>query len=109
MKLVQTLSNNYQLILLSDHIKEWGEYILDNNQEISIFEHQFFSYEYGKLKTDEGCFEYVLSELKINPEETIFIDDCQENIDMAKKSGISGVLFENAEQLKKELRKRKIL
>lgn len=64
MKIIEKLKDKYHLILLSDHVKEWMEYILENNTDIAIFDHQYFSYEYGKLKEDEGCFEYVLQDLR---------------------------------------------
>ena len=109
MKIVKKLKGRYQLILLSDHIREWAQYILENNAELDIFEHQYFSYDYGLLKTDEGCFNYILKDLGIEAEETIFIDDSQENIEMAKKSGMDGILFKSAEDLEKNLKKRGVL
>lgn len=63
-EIIQKLKGKYQLILLSDHVKEWMEYIAENNTEVSIFDRQYFSYEYGKLKEDEGCFEYILEDLR---------------------------------------------
>ncbi len=106
MEIVKKLKCQYNLILLSDHIKEWVEYILENNAKLAIFEYQYFSYHYGLLKTDEGCFEYILKDLGIVPEETIFIDDSLENVEMARKSGIDGIIFTNAKELRKELNKR---
>ncbi len=109
MEIVKKLKKQYHLILLSDHMREWVEFILENNAELNIFEHQYFSYDYGLLKTDEGCFDYILKDLKIKSEETIFIDDSKENVAMARKSGIDGIVFQSAEDLERELRERKIL
>ena len=108
-EILQRLKENYLLVLLSDHVKEWMEFIVENNREINLFKYKYFSYEYGKLKTDEGCFEYIVKDLQINPKETIFIDDCQENIDMANQEGIEGIVFKSAKQLENELIKRRIL
>lgn len=109
MDIIKKLEKDYNLILLSDHIKEWMEYILENNKEIDIFKHKYFSYEYGKLKSDEGCFKYIIEDRKIDPKETIFIDDYLVNIEMAQKAGIDGIVFKDAETLKKELEGRGIL
>lgn len=108
-KIVEKLKEKYKLILLSDHIKEWVEYILNTNKELEIFKHKYFSYEYGMLKEDEGTFKYILEKEKILPSETIFIDDNKDNIKMANKEGIQGIVFENAKQLEYDLKKMQII
>lgn len=102
---IKNLKGKYKLILLSDHVREWVDYILENNKELAIFDEIFFSYELGKLKSDPNTFKLVLEKLGIKENETILIDDSKKNIDMAKEQGINGILFENAEQLDQELRK----
>ncbi len=79
---------------------------METNQNLQIFDSIFFSYELGKLKSDAGTFQFVLEKLKINPSETVFIDDYGKNIDMAKAQGIHGILFQNANQLQEELKKK---
>ena len=109
MKIVEKLNKKYNLILLSDHIKEWVEYILNTNKDLEVFKHKYFSYEYGMLKEDERTFKYILEKEKIIPSETIFIDDSQDNIEMANKEGIQGIVFENAKQLEKQLKEMNII
>lgn len=109
MKIVEKLKERYNLILLSDHIKEWVEYILDTNKELEVFEHKYFSYEYGKLKTDEGTFRHIIEQEKIVPSATIFIDDSEENVEIAKQNGIYGIVFKDAKQLEKELQEMNII
>lgn len=108
-KIVEKLKEKYKLILLSDHIKEWVEYILNTNKDLEAFRHKYFSYEYGMLKEDEGTFRYILGKEKILPSETIFIDDKKDNIKMANKEGIQGIVFENAKQLEYELKQMQII
>ena len=108
-KIVEKLKEKYNLILLSDHIKEWVEYILSTNKDLEIFKHKYFSYEYGRLKEDEGTFKYILEKEKILPSETIFIDDDKENIKMANKERVQGIIFRNAKQLEYELKKLKCI
>ena len=108
-KIVEKLKEKYKLILLSDHIKEWVEYILNTNKELEIFKHKYFSYEYGMLKEDEGTFKYILEKERILSSETIFIDDNKDNIKMANNEGIQGIVFENAKELEYELKKIQII
>lgn len=105
MDIIKELKDNYNLILLSDHVREWTNYIFENNKDLSIFSHKYFSYDYKKLKSDEGTFKYIVSDLNIKPEETIFIDDYEINVQVANKNGIRGIIFKNAGQLRIELEK----
>lgn len=109
MDIIKKLHNRYNIILLSDHIKEWAEYILESNKDIKIFDKKYFSYEYGILKKDKETFKYILEKEKIIPSETIFIDDYASNVEIAKENGINGIVFENAMQLEKELQKLHII
>lgn len=109
MKVVEKLKEKYNLVLLSDHIKEWVEYILNTNKDLEVFKHKYFSYEYGMLKEDERTFKYILEKEKMLASETIFIDDNKDNVKMANREGIQGIIFENAKQLENELKKMQII
>lgn len=108
-ELINKLKNKYNLILLSDHVKEWVEYILSTNKDLEVFKHKHFSYKYGLLKDDKETFKYILEKEKILASETVFIDDYKSNIEMANKEGIQGIVFENAKQLESELQKLHII
>ncbi len=104
MKIVENLKEKYNLILLSDHVKEWVEYILSTNKDLEVFKHKYFSYEYGMLKSDDRTFKYILEEERMIPEETIFIDDNKDNVEIANKNNLKGIIFENAKRLKDRLK-----
>jgi FMN phosphatase YigB (HAD superfamily) len=48
-------------------------------------------------------FDYVFEELKIFPNESIFIDDLQENCELANKVGIKTILMKNPKQVISDL------
>ncbi len=102
-EIVRKLKDNYQLILLSDHTKEWVEYIEENNKDLKIFDKKIFSYDIGAVKSDEQTFKIVLEQAGIVADETLFIDDYEKNAKNAEEVGIHGIVFENAEQLRKIL------
>lgn len=106
MEIVHKLSNKYNLILLSDYVREWREYIKQYNSDLNIFKKQFFSFETGMLKKDDGYFKYILNESNINQNETIFIDDYKSNVQKAQECDINGIVFTNAKDLEKELHKK---
>ena len=103
MEIVKELKGKYQLILLSDHAREWMEYIEENNKDLNIFDQKIFSYDIGAVKSDEQTFKTVLEKTGIVADETLFIDDYEKNVKNAEKVGIHGIVFENAEQLRKTL------
>ena len=103
MKVVRELKGKYQLILLSDYVREWMKYIEERNEDLKIFDKKIFSYNIGTTKSEVETFETVLEQTKIVADETLFIDDYEKNVKNAEAVGIHGIVFENAEQLRKTL------
>lgn len=103
MKVVRELKGKYQLILLSDYVREWMKYIEERNEDLRIFDKKIFSYNIGTTKSEVETFETVLEQTKIVADETLFIDDYEKNAKNAEAVGIHGIVFENAEQLRKIL------
>lgn len=62
-----------------------------------------WSYQLGIAKPDPAIYHYVLNELGLPPEETLFIDDKPINIEAAGRLGMKGVVFTNVEQLRRDL------
>lgn len=95
LKLLAELKSLYRTFLLSNtneiHI-EWVRRDLKNNHGITDFESRFFEKAYyshlvGKRKPDADIFQFVIEDAKINPAETLFIDDNAHNIETAEKLG----------------------
>jgi putative hydrolase of the HAD superfamily len=56
-----------------------------------LFEKTYFSFELGLRKPNADIFEYVLKDSGIDPSETMFIDDFEENILTAKSLGFQTI------------------
>lgn len=65
----------------------------------------FLSHNIGMRKNKVETFKFIIKKAKLNPEEVIMIDDEPKNLDNAKKLGMCTILFKNAKQLKKDLKK----
>lgn len=50
-------------------------------------------------KPDERFYRILLDRYDLNPEECIFIDDRQDNIETANKLGIHGIVFDNEDTI----------
>jgi len=64
-----------------------------------------FSHEVKLAKPEARIYEYCLEGLKTLPQETLFIDDREVNVETAEALGIRAVRFESVAQLRSELLK----
>jgi putative hydrolase of the HAD superfamily len=70
---------------------------------IKRFDVLVWSYQLKMAKPDPAIFRYVLEKLGTRPEETLFLDDKQVNVDAAKELGFRSLVFSNVEQLRQDL------
>ena len=81
------------------YLSNWSAWTHDLLQEAGKFDFlEFmdggvFSYDVGYMKPNEEIYKVLLNKYKINPEEAIFFDDREENIEAANKLGIHGIHF----------------
>lgn len=62
------------------------------------------SYEYKVVKPERRIYEILLEKYQVIPEETVFLDDRKDNIEVASQMGMHGIVFENLEQVLRELK-----
>lgn len=101
--LVRRLSVKYELTLLSDHAREWVEFVRAEHPFLQCFKHQFFSYDLGHTKRERITFLTVLWQLGKPAAECVFVDDLEHNVAVARSVGIHGLQFQGAQQLTAEL------
>lgn len=100
--LIKNLKNKYKIYAVSNT----NEIHKEVNEKRGVFENfdkLFLSFEIGLKKPDNVIYYKILEEIKLKPEEILYIDDNNENIEQASKIGLKTIKFENYEQLKKEL------
>ena len=99
---VENLKDRYQIHMLTNVVA------LDNtnsewyNSAIKHFHNIYRSFEIGHKKPNKEAFLHVLEKISANPEECVFIDDIQVNVDAANTLGIKGILYTNFDQLEKD-------
>jgi FMN phosphatase YigB (HAD superfamily) len=87
---IKKLKKNGNIFLLSNTNKIHFDYFYGECKEIfEMFDKCYYSFELGLRKPNSDIYDFVLYDLKINPEETIFLDDSQENLSGASMLGIS--------------------
>jgi FMN phosphatase YigB (HAD superfamily) len=102
--LLRRLSGRYELALLSDHAREWVDFIRQQHPILECFAHQFFSYELRHTKRERITFLTVLYKLGRQAGDCVFIDDLATNIEVARSVGLHGIQFQDVGQLTAELR-----
>lgn len=106
-ELLGNLKKNYKLGFISN-TTVFEAVILDKWGIRDMFDVVSFSWELGMKKPTKEIFDITLEKLKVKPEETIFVDDGENNITKAKELGLNGIAFKSVGQLKQELSKSEI-
>jgi putative hydrolase of the HAD superfamily len=73
------------------------------------FDGQLYSYQAKAIKPQPQIYQLLLTNYKLQPHESIFIDDLEMNVVAAKQLGIDGIICKNPSQVKAELQLRKIV
>ncbi len=74
-----------------------SNYFVEHRNEFTIFEYFdkcIFSAPLGIVKPSFEIFDYLCKDCDIIPNEAIFIDDNEKNIEAAKKFGLNGYIFD---------------
>ena len=103
LELIQRLRDDgFKAVLLTDQTN-WVEEVNEETPFYDRFDHVFNSYRLGKCKRDGSIFDDVLKVLQVDPDRIIFVDDKDENIKLAERSGIRGILYVDKDSFLKEL------
>ena len=84
-----------------------SHYFADHSHRVDILKHSdgsVFSARIGITKPDHRIFDYLCKKFGITPNEAIFVDDSEKNINSAREFGLQGYLFDgDAKKLKEYL------
>ena len=102
-------AQGYKLILLSNtnpFMMSWGlsgEFDGNGNSLESYFDSLYLSYKLGVMKPNKKIFQYIIDNEKIQPGESLFIDDGERKINAARLLGFKTLCPINGEDWTKEL------
>lgn len=93
--LVRRIKSEYGApVYLLSNISTYFAERKDEVPSIALFDRCFFSAVCGMTKPSKEIFDYVCSECGIKPEETLFIDDSEKNVEGARRAGLNAYLFD---------------
>lgn len=103
--LIKEIRNKYKIYILSNHAREWFNHTIKKDGLDELFDGIFTSFEAQVSKPEKEIYLKFLEKFGCEASECVFIDDKPENIDAAKSLGFNGIVFDDFEQLKQELRR----
>jgi putative hydrolase of the HAD superfamily len=105
-RLLESIQETYRIFLLSNsneihYLKYREEFQRQYGYRDfdALFEKVYFSYLLHLKKPEPAIFKWVLNENKLDPAETLFIDDTLMHVEAARELGITGYHLREGEEL----------
>ena len=92
----------YIVALLSDQV-DWLDWLDAEQDFLKEFNHLFVSNRMGKGKRDPSLFDDVVNKLGLRPEQALFIDDANGNIERAASRGLKVIRYTDRKSFESEL------
>jgi putative hydrolase of the HAD superfamily len=96
-------TGNYLLATINNEPRELNEFRIQKFNLRREFKGFFSSCYLGVRKPDEGIYKLALEVTQRTPEESVFIDDRELNLECARQMNMTTIHFQNAAQLRRDL------
>ena len=97
---------NIKTAILSNMCEDCLAYMRREFEWLGRLQQLTWSCELGICKPDPAIYLHTCRELKVAPQQALFLDDLPENITSAAQVGLIAIQFENVEQLRRDLEHR---
>ncbi|MBN1982355.1 MAG: HAD family phosphatase [Chitinivibrionales bacterium] len=101
--LVTQLNRHVRLGLLSDTDPIHWRHIITTWPWLDIFKKPTLSFQVGVMKPNPAIYLQAAANVSTPPEQCLYIDDLQDNVDGARAVGMTALRFENVMQFRKKL------
>jgi putative hydrolase of the HAD superfamily len=88
-------SNEVKIGIITDNDKERFDTLIELFHLRALFDCLIVSSETGKMKDEPEPFEQALSRMHIKPEEMVFIDNQEKNLEIPSKMGIHTLFYDD--------------
>ncbi|MBK1810404.1 HAD family phosphatase [Clostridium sp. YIM B02505] len=97
-------ASDYKVYFLSNFHLLAFEHIIEKYDFFKLFDGGIVSYKEKLIKPEEAIYRRLVEKYDLIPEESIFIDDVEENVEGARKLGINTILLKDPTSLKEHLK-----
>jgi HAD superfamily hydrolase (TIGR01509 family) len=112
--MLEKLRSKYSVYLLSNtnalHLEWIHRYVRKVHQvesfEKQFFDHAFYSHLVGDRKPNPSIFKFITEDAFLTPALTLYMDDVQENLDVAGKLGFETYLVKPGEEIAEYLKEK---
>jgi epoxide hydrolase-like predicted phosphatase len=94
---IRSLRPRYKTGVISNAWPDLRTYLVENKFE-DAFDALIVSAELGVIKPDPKIYQIALEQLKVDPDEAVFVDDTFSNVEAARALGMHGIHFRSPEQ-----------
>lgn len=101
--LIKNLKHKYKIGLLSNFTHGWIEELISIHNLQEYFDEILISSDHKIAKPEPAFFKKAVELLRVRPEEAVFFDDRQENVDAGNALGIKSFLYTDLAGFKKDL------
>lgn len=101
-ELIKSLRGRYPLYVLSNNnpiTRAWFSELMRREGIADAFTKEFYSYEMKMLKPSREIYDRMIREIGAKPEEILFIDDSQVNVDGARAAGWNAAFYKQGTDL----------
>jgi putative hydrolase of the HAD superfamily len=106
-RVIEEVKKKYKILLLSNSNEiHYDLYVRDLQLRFGysefdeLFDKAYFSFDLHLAKPDPDIYEFVMYQHKLNPEETLLIDDREDNIEAARALGWKTYLLKAPERIR---------
>lgn len=100
---IPLLKDAYKLAALSNHAREWSEFMQREFDFFGYFDEIIISCDVGLRKPDPRIYQLALDRIGSKPEECLFVDDKKRNTDAAGLLGMKTLTLQRTASLRDEL------
>jgi len=105
-QLLKTLREKaYKIYFLSNFYEKAFSYMFKKYAFLKGAEGYLISYQVRLIKPEKEIYEALLTKFNLKPEECLFLDDLEENLEAGRKLGIKGINIKNLAEIKEFLAK----
>lgn len=102
-RLVEKLSKQYRLFAITDASQAQIHYSIQNFPFFSLFQDILIASEVGLRKNNAALYQHFVEQQQLIPDECLYIDDREENVQAAQVIGMFGIVFRNMDDCVKKL------
>lgn len=101
---IRSLRPRYKVGLLSNAWDDLRQTLRQRWNIDVLFDAMIISAEVKLVKPDPRIFHLAVARLQVTPQETVFLDDMPENVEVANREGLLGIQYQDLDQALAELK-----